>query len=83
MLPHSARLMEPRAPEAMRAFTEAVGTDVGALAARCGHTRVSSLGVEEQQLPGIAETVASHSLLGNTPDPPGAEELLAVLRAAL
>jgi maleylacetate reductase len=83
MLPHSARLMEPRAPEAMRAFTEAVGTDVGALAARCGHTRVSSLGVEEQQLPGIAETVASHPLLGNTPDPPGAEELLAVLRAAL
>ena len=83
MLPHSARLMEPRAPEAMRAFGEAVGTDVGVLAARCGHTRLSSLGVEEQQLPGMAEVVASHPLLGNTPDPPGAEELLAVLRAAV
>ena len=83
MLPHSARLMEPRAPEAMRAFTEAVGTDVGTLAARCGHTRLSSLGVEEQQLPGMADAMASHPLLGNTPDPPGAEELLAVLRAAV
>ncbi len=61
MLPHSARLMEPRAPEAMRAFTEAVGTDVGALAARCGHTRLSSLGVEAQQLPadGRGRRVAS------------------------
>ena len=61
MLPHSARLMEPRAPEAMRAFAEAVGTDVGALAARCGHTRLSSLGVEEQQLPadGRGRRVAS------------------------
>jgi len=83
MLPHSARLMEPRAPEAITAFREAVGMDLTELAARCGHTRLSSLGVGEQQLSGVAETVAAHPLLGNTPDPPDAEELLALLREAL
>jgi alcohol dehydrogenase class IV len=83
MLPHSARLMEPRAPEALRAFRNAVGTDLAALAARSGQTRLSSLGVSEQQLPGIAEAVAAHPYAANTPDPPGAEELLALLRDAL
>jgi len=83
MLPHSARLMEPRAPEALRAFREALPVELDALAARSGHTRLSSLGVREQQLSGVAETVAAHPYAANTPDPPGAEELLAVLRAAL
>ena len=83
MLPHSARLMEGRAPEALRAFHAALPSDLDALAARCGHTRLSSLGVEEQQLPGVADTVAAHPYTANTPDPPGPEELLAVLRAAL
>jgi alcohol dehydrogenase class IV len=41
------------------------------------------LGVREQQLTKVAETVAAHPLMGNTPDPPAAEELLTVLRAAL
>ena len=83
MLPHSARLMEPRAPEALRAFRNAVGTDLAALAARSGQTRLSSLGVSEQQLPGIAEAVAAHPYAANTPDPPGSEELLALVREAL
>jgi alcohol dehydrogenase class IV len=82
MLPHSARLMEGRAPEALRAFREALPVELDALAARSGHTRLSSLGVREQQLPGVAETVAAHPYTANTPDPPGPEELLAVLRAA-
>jgi maleylacetate reductase len=83
MLPHSARLMEPRAPEALRAFMEALPTDLGELAARCGHTRLSSLGVDEQQLPGVAEAVAAHPYTANTPNPPGSDELLALLRGAL
>jgi alcohol dehydrogenase class IV len=82
MLPHSARMMEGRAPEALRAFREAVPTELDALAARCGHTRLSSLGVEEQQLPRVAETVAAHPYTANTPNPPGPEELLAVLGQA-
>ena len=83
ILPHSARLMEARAPEALRAFREAVGVDLETLAARCGHTRLSTLGVSEQQLTVLAEAVATHPLRGNTPDPPGTEELLATLREAL
>ena len=83
MLPHSARLMEERAPEAVRTFREAVATDLDELAGRCGHTSLSSLGVSEGQLPEVAEAVAAHPLLGNTPHPPGKEELLALLRAAL
>jgi alcohol dehydrogenase class IV len=83
MLPHSARLMEGRAPEALRGFREALPVELSALAARSGHTRLGSLGVREQQLPGVAETVAAHPYTANTPDPPGPEQLLAVLRAAL
>ena len=83
MLPHSARLMQPRAPEALAAFRGAVGTDLSELASRCGHERLGSLGVGDEQLTGVAETVAEHPLLANTPDPPDAEELLALLRDAL
>jgi maleylacetate reductase len=83
MLPHSARLMEPRAPEAIAAFRDALQADLASLAARSGHTRLSSLGVDEQQLTKVAEAVASHPLLGNTPDPPRTGELLATLREAL
>ena len=83
MLPHSARLMEERAPEAVAAFREAVAVDLDELAGRCGHTSLSSLGVSEQQLPGVAEAVAAHPLLGNTPSPPDEDELLAWLRTAL
>jgi alcohol dehydrogenase class IV len=83
MLPHSARLMEERAPEAVGAFREVLPVALDDLAARSGHTQLSSLGVREQQLPGVAETVAAHPYTANTPDPPGPEELLAVLRAAL
>jgi alcohol dehydrogenase class IV len=84
MLPHSARLMEPRAPEALASFRDALGgRDLGSLAALCGHTRLSTLGVSEQQLPGVAETVTAHPLLANAPQPPDSAELLALLRAAL
>jgi alcohol dehydrogenase class IV len=84
MLPHSVRLMASRAPEAVRAFTEALAPrDVAELTALCGHTRLGTLGVEEQQLREVAEAVADHPYLANTPDPPDRDELLATLRAAL
>jgi alcohol dehydrogenase class IV len=84
MLPHSAGLMASRAPDAIAAFSDALGAhDVGSLAALSGHSRLATLGVGEDQLPGVARTVAGHPLLGNTPQPPGEEELLEVLRGAL
>jgi alcohol dehydrogenase class IV len=53
------------------------------LSARSGHTRLATLGVEEEHLPTVAAAVIRHPALGNTPDPPDEDELLALLRDAL
>jgi hypothetical protein len=39
--------------------------------------------VGEGHLPQVVEVALGHPALGNTPDPPDAEELLAVLERAL
>jgi maleylacetate reductase len=93
MLPYFARLMAPRAPAALGALAEALGDPVGEagaaaaligrLAARSGHTRLSTLGVEEGQLPEVADAVQQHPALGNTPDPPSRDDLLRLLQSAL
>ena len=53
------------------------------LSARSGHTRLATLGVEEEHLPAVAAAVMQHPALGNTPDAPDEDELLALLRNAL
>ena len=93
MLPHFARVMAGRVPGVMGAFAEALGDPDGdpdaaaglasKLAARSGHTRLSTLGVEEGHLPRVAAAVMEHPALGNTPEPPDEDELLALLRDAL
>ena len=93
MLPHFARLMGMRAPEALGPFAEALGDPVGEpgaaaaliarLAARSGHTRLSTLGVEEDCLPDVADAVQEHPGLGATPQPPDRDELLMLLQSAL
>jgi maleylacetate reductase len=93
MLPHFARMMAGRAPGVMGEFAHALGDpdsdpDAAAgraakLSARSGHTRLGTLGVEEKHLPQVAAEVMQHPALGNTPDPPDEQELLALLRNAL
>jgi maleylacetate reductase len=84
MLPYSAEFMAPRAPEAIASFTAGLGDHaLPALAALSGHTRLASLGVSEQQLPGVAQLVTAHPLIANTPQPPSEPELLELLQAAL
>jgi alcohol dehydrogenase class IV len=39
--------------------------------------------VEEEQLAAVVEAVLQHPGLGNTPDPPDGDELLALLERAL
>ena len=93
MLPHSARLMVSRDPGVMGSLAAALGdlaedpaaapAQVARLAARSGHTRLSSLGVEASQLPELAGAAAQHPGIAATPDPPDEQELLELLRAAL
>lgn len=92
MLPHSARLMATRAPEALAKFAGCVGGGhdpeaaaglVADLAARSGHVRLSTLGVADEQLSAVAAAALEHPGIGVTPDPPDEAELLGVLRAAL
>jgi maleylacetate reductase len=83
MLPHSAAFMAPRAPEALASFTAALGSSaLPELAALSGHTRLATLGVTEQQLPGVAQLVTAHPLIANTPQPPSEQELLELLQGA-
>jgi alcohol dehydrogenase class IV len=93
VLPHSARLMAGRAPGPMSELAGALGDgagdpeaaagDIARIAARCGHTRLATLGVTEEHLPAAAASAASHPALRLTPDPPGQAELLELLQAAL
>jgi alcohol dehydrogenase class IV len=93
MLPHFARLMADRAPEAMGKFAAALCDPVGSpgaaggliarLAARSGHTRLSTLGVEERHLIEVVEAVQLHPGLKATPAAPQPDELLRLLQTAL
>jgi maleylacetate reductase len=93
MLPHFAGLMAVRAPAQLGAFARALGAPepdpgaaarlVAALTARSGKTRLSELGVRDEQLQAVADAVVQHPLYGNTPEPPSEAELLGLLRAAL
>ena len=85
--------MAGRAPATIGAFAAALGdpdgdpTAAGArvakLAARSGHTRLSTLGVEEAHLVEVVAVAEEHPLLANTPEPPNAEELSRLLHEAL
>jgi maleylacetate reductase len=93
MLPHFAGMMAGRVPGVIGEFAGALGDPgddpaaaagrVSKLSARCGHTRLATLGVEEEHLPPVAAEVVEHPALRNTPEPPGEDELLALLRDAL
>jgi len=93
MLPHSVRLMSLRRPGEIGRLAGALGDPsedaeaaagrVSKLAARSGHVRLATLGVEEERLPEVVSGVLQHPGLALTPDPPGEEELLGMLRGAL
>jgi maleylacetate reductase len=90
MLPHFVRMMESRAPDAMELVSAALGNPqvppsatIAALSAQTGVTRLSELGVDPSALDGVVEATLQHPALGNTPDPPGRDELREVLERAL
>jgi alcohol dehydrogenase class IV len=90
MLPHFVRMMESRAPTQMDLTAAALGNKevppsetVAALSAQAGVTRLSELGVERSALGDVVDASLAHPAMGNTPDPPDAEELAEVLESAL
>jgi alcohol dehydrogenase class IV len=92
ILPHGLRLLEPRVPGLLTRVAAALGADDPApelAAARAAHlgaqahvVRLSALGVREVDIPEIAAQASARAELQNTPDPPSAEELEELLRAA-
>jgi alcohol dehydrogenase class IV len=92
MLPHSVSLMTGRAPAALGLVARALGAEdnepvaavdrAHALSLRAGPVKLSELGVDFGSLAGVAEQAAARAEMQNTPDPPGRDELLALLEAA-
>jgi maleylacetate reductase len=92
MLPYGLRLLEPRVPDLLTRVAAALGAQDPTpelAAARAAHlgaqahvVRLSALGVEEEQLDEIVAQASGRAELQNTPDPPGPDELKALLRAA-
>jgi alcohol dehydrogenase class IV len=85
-------MMVPRATQQLRTLGAATGVGtqgeervadrIAELAANAGVTRLSELGVERPVLDEVVDAVLQHPALGNTPDPPDAEELRALLAGA-
>ena len=81
-LPPALRWNEQWAPDAVRRFREAVGRNVEELAALGGATRLSDLGVPEDDLPELAEAAAGRPGNRANPRPATPAEIEALLRAA-
>ena len=92
MLPHFVRMMEGRVPGAIADVSTAIGVEsdppaaadaISELSAQTGVTRLSELGVQPSAIDDIVAASLAHPAIGNTPDPPDAAELRALLQAAL
>jgi alcohol dehydrogenase class IV len=88
VLPHSLRLVAPRAPAEIGRLARTIGDDdaaaaVARLTAKTGVTTLRELGMSANQVEPVVEAVTGRAELKNTPSPPGPDELRGLLRAAL
>jgi maleylacetate reductase len=92
LLPHTLRAMAPRAPRAVAELAAALGAErrpeaaperVAELAALSGVSRLSEIGVEPGAVDSIVEQILARPDLSTTPDPPGEDELRALVERAL
>ena len=93
MLQHSVRLMVDRATHEIGRLARALGVGgegapaapdlVRELSARAGVTNLRDLGVSADSIPAIVQAVSPRPELQNTPRPPDAGELRALVEAAL
>jgi maleylacetate reductase len=88
MLPHSVRLVTPRAPEELGRLGRTLGDSdaaaaVAKLTARTGVTTLRDLGMPAGKVDDVVDAVAGRPEVKNTPNPPGPDELRALVLAAL
>jgi maleylacetate reductase len=93
LLPYTLEAMLERATPAITKLGEALGLGarnpaavparVAELASLAGPRRLREIGVSDDQVDAVVKEALKRPDLGNTPDPPGAEELRALLRDAL
>ena len=93
LLPYTLEAMLERATPAISKLGEALGLGsrnpaavparVAELGALAGPRRLGELGMEEGQIDAVVEAALERPDLSNTPNPPGADELRALLRDAL
>jgi maleylacetate reductase len=74
-LPEALRFNEEVAPEAVRRFREAVGTDVEELAVLGGFGRLRDFGVPEGDLPAVAEATVERAGAKANPRPVSASDV--------
>jgi maleylacetate reductase len=93
LLPYTLEAMLERATPAITKLGEALGLGarnpaavparVAELASLAGPRRLGEIGVGEDQIDAIVAAALERPDLGNTPNPPGADELRTLLREAL
>ncbi len=88
VLPHSVRLVRPRAPDAIGRLARSLGDPdaaaaVARLTQRSGATTLRELGMREDQVDEVAAAAASRAEVKNTPNPPTVDELRDLLLRAL
>jgi alcohol dehydrogenase class IV len=88
VLPHSVRLVAPRAPDEISRLGRTLGgsdaaTAVAQLTAKTGVTTLRDLGMPEGKVNEVVDAVAGRAEVKNTPQPPGPEELRRLVLAAL
>jgi alcohol dehydrogenase class IV len=87
MLPRTMEAMRGRAPEAIGALAEALGTKGSDIGPRIeelggGSRRLGDLGADSERLDEALDAILDRGELQMTPDPPGREELRQLLDAA-
>ncbi|HEX2128990.1 MAG TPA: iron-containing alcohol dehydrogenase [Solirubrobacterales bacterium] len=87
MLPRTMGAMRARAPQAIEALAEALGTEIDWIEGRIetlggGPRRLSELGADESGIDAAIEGMLARAELGFTPNPPDGAELRALIESA-
>lgn len=83
MLPHCVRYVSDTTPEALAALGPGAVERVARLASRAGPRSLTELGFDRRRVSAVVDAVTPRAELRNTPRPPSADDLHALVEAAL